>query len=112
MFFLKKKKKKKHLETKDSETEVFHQENNVNFTVAEEVKEAKAAPCPAVIGDRHTKARAALEANSRTPTGWGGWGEQASSDLVGQKPGHLHLSCNLTIYDPRRLLIRNVLNLL
>lgn len=95
VFFLK---EKKNLETKDPGTEVFHQENNVNFAVAEDVKEAKAAPCPAVIGDRHTKARAALEANSRTPTGWGG-GEQASSDLVGQKPGHLHLSCNLTIYD-------------
>lgn len=85
MFFLKKKKKKKkHLETKDSETEVFHQENNVNFTVAEEVKEAKAAPCPAVIGDRHTKARAALEANSRTPTGWGGGGSKLLQTLSGR----------------------------
>lgn len=64
--------KKKHLEKKDPGTEVFHQENNVNFAVAEEVKEAKAAPCLAVIGYRHTMARAALEANSRTPTGCGG----------------------------------------
>jgi hypothetical protein len=52
--------KKKHLETKDPRIEVFHQGNNLNFAVAKEIKEAKGAPCQAVTGDRHTKARAAL----------------------------------------------------
>lgn len=42
VFFLKEKKKKNIWRRKIPGTEVFHQENNVNFAVAKEVKEAKA----------------------------------------------------------------------